>query len=367
MNDNTLTLQIEPLDTLFFRDGKPFSMGDDTWADGVFPPAPSVIYGALRTTWASQNNITNTKEINKLTKDLIVSKIQIVFENNLYFQLPLDLIIKKYVSSKPEEKKRKEEKKYTVYLLDKFKKTYNNIFPFGDLILFDDENEQVENLDKGLISRDELVKYAEKTTKDFTVYGLQRFFHVESKIGIARDNKTAITEESNLYRVGMLRFSDLKFLVTIKGLTFESSGILKIGGENKVAKYSVLNPLQTSKYKDFKINLRTKEFKLIFTTPTFFKNGYLPEWIDNKAHKAQIGNYEFTLKNAIIGKPLNIGGFDMLERKPKPMLKLIPAGSILYFETKEELDPYEIFSTNNLCDDKNLSKQGYGQFIIAKL
>jgi len=50
----TTILRINPFDTFFFRDGKPFTMGDDSWADGIFPPSPSVIYGALRTAWISE-------------------------------------------------------------------------------------------------------------------------------------------------------------------------------------------------------------------------------------------------------------------------------------------------------------------------
>ena len=44
-------ISIKPFDCLFVRDGKPFSMGDEVWASGIFPPPPSVVYGALRTAW----------------------------------------------------------------------------------------------------------------------------------------------------------------------------------------------------------------------------------------------------------------------------------------------------------------------------
>lgn len=42
-------IEIQALGTLFFRDGKPFTMGAETYAEGIFPPLPSTIYGALRT------------------------------------------------------------------------------------------------------------------------------------------------------------------------------------------------------------------------------------------------------------------------------------------------------------------------------
>ena len=50
-----MRIKIDAIDTLFFKDGKPFSMGDETWADGIFPPPPSVIYGALRSIYFSEH------------------------------------------------------------------------------------------------------------------------------------------------------------------------------------------------------------------------------------------------------------------------------------------------------------------------
>ena len=41
-------IKITPFDTLFFRTGRPFSGGVDTWVDAVFPPFPSTLYGAIR-------------------------------------------------------------------------------------------------------------------------------------------------------------------------------------------------------------------------------------------------------------------------------------------------------------------------------
>ncbi|MEN3047138.1 MAG: type III-B CRISPR module-associated Cmr3 family protein, partial [Candidatus Hydrothermales bacterium] len=42
-------IKLIPNDTLFFRTGRPFTMGSENWSDVIFPPYPSTIYGALRT------------------------------------------------------------------------------------------------------------------------------------------------------------------------------------------------------------------------------------------------------------------------------------------------------------------------------
>ncbi|MDY6940250.1 MAG: type III-B CRISPR module-associated Cmr3 family protein, partial [Cyanobacteriota bacterium] len=39
---------IEPLDVLLFREAKPFSPSEGSWAKGLFPPLPSTVFQALR-------------------------------------------------------------------------------------------------------------------------------------------------------------------------------------------------------------------------------------------------------------------------------------------------------------------------------
>ena len=85
-----MRIEITALDTLFFRDGKPFSMGEDTWATGMFPPSPSVIYGMLRTAYAAQNNI-NIKDIIKETEDLKIKSILLKYDKHYIFPYPTDL------------------------------------------------------------------------------------------------------------------------------------------------------------------------------------------------------------------------------------------------------------------------------------
>ena len=44
---------IEPLDTLFFRDGRPFNQGEGySGIDSLFPPSPLTVVGAIRSAWA---------------------------------------------------------------------------------------------------------------------------------------------------------------------------------------------------------------------------------------------------------------------------------------------------------------------------
>jgi CRISPR-associated protein Cmr3 len=46
--------EIEALDTLFFRDGRPFNAGEDVEAHGVFPPSPMTVQGLVRSLLLSE-------------------------------------------------------------------------------------------------------------------------------------------------------------------------------------------------------------------------------------------------------------------------------------------------------------------------
>lgn len=47
---------IAPLDVLLFREAKPFSPGEGAWAKGIFPPLPTVVFQALRSSLPTYSN-----------------------------------------------------------------------------------------------------------------------------------------------------------------------------------------------------------------------------------------------------------------------------------------------------------------------
>ena len=88
-------ISIKANDTLFFRDGRPFSMGDDSFASSIFPPPPSVIYGALRTAYMS-NKCENGVDLNEWipkTEALELTSILLHDKENVYFPMPEDLLV----------------------------------------------------------------------------------------------------------------------------------------------------------------------------------------------------------------------------------------------------------------------------------
>jgi len=100
---------------------------------------------------------------------------------------------------------------------------------------------------------------------------------------------------------------------------------LKLGGEGKTVSYEKLDkPRILETYTEASAKLSSNLVKLCLASPTF-----LPENFEEALKKKGC-----SVQAAMIGKALSIGGFDYKERKPKPMQKAIPPGSV-YIVGKE--------------------------------
>jgi len=318
-----MNIEITAFDTVFFKDGKPFTMGEDTWASGIFPPPPSVFYGMIRTAYAAQNNISLADIVEK-TKELKISSILLKYddkgENHLLFPYPADL----FQSKKEEEKK---EEAITLMKLKANNITSNISAEKYPYVLSPETNIKVEdNFDKAFLDKDSF-EQVYLQAKDDAIYIKKNsdIIEIESKIGISKNIYSNQTDEGKLYRVGMIR-PKVKFLIEFSNIELKSEGYLKIGAESKAAHYRAISK------NDIKLPEIKNEFlKIYLATPAVFKNGSVPEFISN-------GHYDgidFKLLTMAIGKPKFIGGFDMKANKPKPMKKAVPAGSVYYLKSNK--------------------------------
>jgi CRISPR-associated protein Cmr3 len=356
----TTTISIEALDTLFFRDGKPFSMGTDSWANSNFPPYPSVFYGAIRSLYfsdhpaelvkaSSQNDPTSSLKIKGLY--LQHSESRKIDSRFKYFPLPLDCII--YKDASPDEKGK-------VFPLSPQKQITCSSCLTNYLLTLDGYRE-AENTPSGLIDEFTFRDYLEGKS-GFYYNKLSDFVLDEPKIGIARDKQTLIAEEGKLYHVVMKRLKKLSFIVEFEGLEIKENGLMKLGGEQKAARYEKIDKLNVS---GEKFELEKKRFKLYLATPAIFKQGWLPDWLDPKSLEGKYGSLKIKLICAAAGKPLHIGGFDMKKKKPKPMYRAVPAGSVYYFEIMEgdENSVWNLFNRQNISDFK--AEEGFGLSFVG--
>lgn len=351
-----MILQIKANDTLFFKDGKPFSRGNETWADGIFPPPPSVIYGALRGKYFSENMNEFSKAGNSddPSKRLKIHSYCIGTNNNL-FPLPLDLY------------REKDDNVNRVHILKKYKneETINSKLNFDYLLKNPNPEIEIESIDQGYLTFSNLNRYLQNKNAPYTYYHLHDLIRYEPKIGIARNNFTNTSEEGKLYRVNMVRPENesgdiLSLFIKISGISIPETGVLKLGAENKTAIYEIYNdPNDEIKFPNI-----DKYFKVYLATDSFFKNGIFPSWINPDNLKADLDNGKLKLKleTCSIGKFKNIGGYEMKGKNkgPKKMRRAVPAGSVYYFKLLEGSieDVKNIFHNTSISDYR--AKEGFG-------
>lgn len=339
-----MIIEIEPLDTVIFRDGKPFGKGDDSWTNSLTLPTPTTINGALRGAYFSQNpdDFKKIKE-KDITENLIIKGIYLYKDNEPIYKIPKDCV-----------QRLDSEEIITL----KLKKNQLTSSPMEYSLSSD---EDIEGLSEKILDDITFDDYLSGKS-GFFGSDLDEYITVESKIGIGRDKIKGVTKEGLLYRVQMLRY-EFKIVVEFEGLNLNSSGIMKFGGEAKGANYKELESIELPKTPTIVGSI----FKLYLLTPAIFDKGWIPNWIDEKSF---IGNYKgVTLKllTCAIDKSQSIGGFDMKTNKPKEMFKTVPDGSVYYFEILEgEKDKViEIFHNQSISEQR--ANEGYGIVILSEV
>ncbi|MDZ7879502.1 MAG: type III-B CRISPR module-associated protein Cmr3 [Saprospiraceae bacterium] len=328
-----MEIRIEPLDTLFFRDGKPFTIGEETWADSNLLPSPSVIYGALRTAIATQEGIEFEDIEDKLKEDKVSVKNIYYYTDGNRLPMPLDFVELKHNTDKNEKNK-----VWIVNALELLpKKSIIHKAKQHGFTHFLKHKDQAETIDDGLISTADFEDYLIGYLDEVKVKRVSKnYIDNEPKIGIGRDDSTKTSDAGSLFRTDMKRFKKknlkepaLKIGVCLK-TDLGINTLVRLGGEGKIIDLSHL-PKDTL---PFKINTQDIDFdesifRVYLSTPAIFWDGY-PTFPSKWGINA-------TLIAACVGKPLSIGGYDMKNNKPKPMYQVVPAGSVFYFDCKDDL------------------------------
>lgn len=340
-------IKIKPFDTLFFNTGRPFTKGEDTWVNSSLMPNPSVVWGALASHLFSKGKIPD-----EIKKDLKVKELYLFDEETqkIFINAPLDIFSDKSGNQHTEKYETKNDLVNVISNVD-----------FTELV-YPDTDEQVENNPGYLLDLLSLRNYYQKNGYYFHLYPIDELILANPKVGIQRNNQSRTSEDGKLYRIDMQEFhQDLSIVVKIEtGFEFDNHGVLKLGGESKAADFQMLEnaPYEIEKF-DTKLQPEIEkgisEFvKVLFTTPVFANENFY-----------QFDNDKLQLATSVLGKPVNIGGWDYDTGKPKPMKKAFPAGSVLTFNLKKELKSNEI--KNEIEVLFKTDSYGFGIFKLLKI
>lgn len=362
-----MRIDISPFDTFFFRDARPFTMGDDNaWVESIFPPAPSVIYGALRALFLTALKKINLpkKELDIITNSLAIKGIFLDIDGILYIANPFTLMKNSDMDDE-------------YILLEPKTKTFACKASIGAAFSLkkEDENKNIEDVKGGLINIDAYQAFLTSKKIPQKTSIKTKYLETEAKTGIKRLGLTQTTEEGHLYRVDMQRFKNagLKEKIDAIGkftILFDFEGIadisippiIRLGGEGKLSSVNFdTTNLAQNEWLASPSSLN-KNFNLYVSTPAFFEKGWIPKWLDETTLE---GSPKESIRLKLIAantdKPISLGGFDMREVRPKFMRKYVPAGAVYHFEILEGTSQ-EIINTFHFksISEGNTAKEGFG-------
>jgi len=373
-----MLIKITPIDSLLFRDGKPFTSGDSHNASSIFPPKPSVFAGFIRSKILMENfdgDIENTwkkleNEIGYKNEKYGKLNIKAIFlnkDNEYYLQSPLDLVKEKRVEENKENEEKKE-KKISVLTPKKLNLDCKTDVAI-DSLPFSPKEVKFAEQESGFISIKNLEKYL-LGENDISLNHKCDFVESEPRVGIEIEKDRKTTKEGRLYSVEFLRFKkNCSFSVLLDEINFGNKGIYFMGGEKRQVFCEKCEKENSDKIlsNDFISKLKNKirqnkKIKVLLITPSYNeinKGNIEPEKLKNLLKDIGV-----TFVSACI-KTEDIGGFDIEKGQPKPIEKLISSGSVFYYELNDNNKIDDLIKLNFKSISSKDSELGYGKILIG--
>lgn len=341
-----MKLQINALDPLFFRNGRPFASGEESYAEGIFPPLPSTVRGALRSAWiATQlgNTTEETAQLAQASGNIALSYLGLGMAGAPIFPAPFDLFLSEAKKAMP------------MSLTDGTALCASR--PEKVSHLFKSEaTGKTEPIQQHFLDTISMQRYLQgRSDGGFATLPLGEMLYREPKIGIGRDNDLHRTKEGLLFRLTANRLHpDLQLLLEVHGFDRSPASLLLLGAERRSA---------TAIPTDFQLpaapTIRGNCFKVCLLTPALFGHWY---------PKHLCENHGLRLMAAATNRPLTTGGWDVLHNRPKPMRRAVPAGTTYLFQAKSETQANELvaqYHGNSICQPFD-DREGFGICLIAQ-
>ena len=326
-----MQIVIRQVDVWLFRDGKPFTAGEDHIAESTFPPSPFTLQGAIRTKVLTDKgiNLSGFACQRKPDPDVgygdnfgklrLCGPLLMCRKNGEWERLipmPADVV--------------KVGERYELLRPNSDLPFVTNL-PGGLQLLWARTGERVSEA-KVLLPESEWRRYLQGQAPE-KVVKQDELFTFEPRFGIAIDSAKGTTQEAMLYQARFVRLKEETALwAEVEGVSLSENGFLRFGGEGRAATYEAL-PKPLPPLLQFNTARNATRFKIVLVTPAWFSGGWRPkdgDW-------SEIFGSSVRLIGAAIPRPLLLGGFDVAEGVPKPMRAFVSPGSVYFFDAEMPL------------------------------
>ena len=367
--------RLAPLEPLTARDSRPQSVGGHT-LDSI---PPGVVAGAVRTAlWnAGEKNPT-------VLKSVAVRGTLPVWKNKLYLPRPLDALVGPD-DSKHDTCFRLRPHKYPddqgLYCADgsllakaaawekPFRfcamKETKDAFKPGKMAPY----WTAELIARWLSDDKETANILARLEKEtLTAFAKDKRVHVSINPATGTARQGILFDSTALDFVEEKAYASRELTVAVEYPdTFPADKILPatftatVGGDRHLARFTAA-PGDDKLFPRVELKAPTKQLRMLLATPAYFSQGWLPDWISPETGIGTIPNSDIAvhLVSAITERWRPISGWDYDKEHfgPKPMRRMVPEGSVYFFETDtditaEQIAPLQLRSVCGTQDDRD--------------
>ncbi len=365
-----MRLFFEPTEPLLFRTGRPFDVGENNFAESIFPPTPETLQGAVRaaiaTYWDTSKTLDQIFQLTALTN--------LIGDRKQYGRFRITgMTLGRYKKGETPDVRVEqifpmpshilqeddgEKRQVRLNLNQSQGEIYTNL-PKGMQLLYPDQDKanlqgKLE-LMRGWLTENGLYT-ALWTNEDIAkedVISSSDIYVTESRMGIGMNNATKTTQEGQLYQVQKIRMNPhvdpdyiYGFIIDVRlaqisnsgtkvtgleqfiddtetqnELHLPSNGWVTLGGERRAAHFTVISS-QVSQ------NIAKRQGTLLyFATPAILKGGWRPgEWPSPLVPPIAASISRYQSIGGWLLTPGSGGG------ENKTMYRCVPAGSIYFFD-----------------------------------
>lgn len=361
---------IDPLDTLFFRDGRPFAAGEGSNVSTLFPPTPFTLQGMVRSALLSKGcgrGVSTYKEgcergacpdRDECRVKPVVGSLDGSYPGTLRIRGPWLLVNGEPILPAPADLIGRTEDKKKVFL-DKQPCLSTGLLRPGE-----EKSSNLPGALKSLVPPSEGWEAFETAGGWLTWPAYRRYLSGAPPILVRRENwwlesdlweselRPGLEIESGKARSkeGMLYFARhirlkpsvrIGFAVDgVEGEGFTDFIAYPLGGERRAIRLERLQDgLPWGDTPDGTIGAAVREnrsIKLVLAQMSWFENGWKPEGWDDANGSAKINGAEPAWLAACLNRPEQIGGWDLARSDQKPVRRFVPRGSVYYLRANDD-------------------------------
>lgn len=381
-------LSIRPIDVLLFRDGKPFSAGEDHSANSLFPPTPLTLQGALRAKISMDMGV-SLREYKDENTGRALKAVEIIgpygeeiktgnFSMRGPFlgicesedhstdsgkvtplmPVPADLLAQadtRLIVAAPDDQ---------FNMLSDLDDESNilNALPIVDRNIIDVGNPELETQSAKWMRIGDLQDYKTSQLSYDRLINSDRLFQREGRFGVSTNSATSYREDGLLYSVDFIRMdSEARLLVEIDGISSQHMpiGSILLGGEQGRA---TAEPVELASPIPRPPETIKGKFKIVLLTPSYFSSGWRPDVEKIEGWSADTAP---ALISAALYKSQRIGGWSSAKGAARTMYAYAAPGSVYYFDAGSTTITLPSAFTERPDDIPDAHRIGFGQYIVA--